>query len=81
MHLRDLFNEMKWHRKELYQAMIVIRHRGAAEDEKWISGDAIELIGTSFFTYQGEFEQTEIPYHRVLRVLVDDDVLFDRADL
>ncbi len=67
MILQDILGRLKWS-GELKQCEIVIRHRGAPEDEMSISGDKITEIKRGHFSYKGEREEVTIPMHRILEV-------------
>ncbi|HLE47558.1 MAG TPA: RNA repair domain-containing protein [Candidatus Thermoplasmatota archaeon] len=58
------------------EVRIIIRHRGAPRDEKPVSGSALTRLGTSFFEVDGE---TQIPYHRILRIYRGDELVYDRG--
>jgi uncharacterized protein (UPF0248 family) len=55
---------------------VTIRHHGAPRDRKTIVGKRISGLGRSFFEVDGE---TQIPYHRILRIARDGEVLYDRG--
>lgn len=56
--------------------VLVIRHHGAPGDRKSIAGERVTAMGRSFFEVDGE---TQIPYHRVQRILRGTEVLYDRG--
>ena len=72
-HLRDVLNEIKW-TKDLKRVEIWIRHRGAPHDTLIISGKDIVNIGRSFL----ETTTAMIPYHRILRIIYADEIVFQR---
>lgn len=72
-HLREILNEIKW-TKDLQKVKIWYVHRGALHNIKTISGSEITGIGKSFL----ETESTSIPYHRITKVVYDDETVFDR---
>lgn len=74
---KDALERLKWkERLEDWSAVrVVIRHRGAPGDEKTIPGDQITGLGTSFFEVDGE---TQIPYHRILRVHRGSELVYER---
>lgn len=49
-------------------------HRGALHNTKIISGIEITGIGRSFL----ETTSASIPYHRITKILYEDDIVFDR---
>ncbi|MEE9406298.1 MAG: RNA repair domain-containing protein [Candidatus Aenigmarchaeota archaeon] len=67
MMLQDILGKLKWS-GELKECEIIIRHRGAPNDELAISGDKVTEIKKSYFSYQGEEEEVTIPMHRILEV-------------
>ena len=71
--LRDLLNEIKW-TKDLHTIEIWYLHRGAPHDMKIISGSEIISLGKSFL----ETTTATIPYHRIIKILFEREVLFDR---
>jgi uncharacterized protein (UPF0248 family) len=56
------------------QLDVVYLHRGAPDDLKTISGREIVNIGTSFLS----LNEAEIPYHRIIKILYEGEVLFER---
>jgi hypothetical protein len=71
--VRDILNKIKW-TKDLNKVTIWYVHRGALGNIKMISGDEIISIGRSFL----ETSTAMIPYHRITKILYDDEVLFNR---
>lgn len=71
--IRDILNKIKW-TEDLCLVEIWYLHRGAPHDQKIISGDAITSIGKSFLYTQ----DSVIPYHRILKIVYRDEVVFDR---
>ena len=80
MNLRDLFNQHKWHTGDLGVLTVVIRHRGAPADEKRVSGAEILEIAASGLTVRSDEDEAGvyIPFHRVLRVIAPEGVLFEK---
>jgi uncharacterized protein (UPF0248 family) len=72
-HIRDILNEIKW-TKDLGKVKIWYIHRGALNDTKIISGIEIISIGRSFL----ETTIATIPYHRIIKILYDDKIVFNR---
>lgn len=74
---KDALERLKWkeHLKDWSVVRVVIRHHGAPGDEKTILGNQITRLGTSFFEVDGE---TEIPYHRILRVHRGPELVYER---
>jgi uncharacterized protein (UPF0248 family) len=74
-HLRDILNEIKW-TKDIQKVTIWYIHRGALHNRKTISGGEIIGIGKSFL----ETATASIPYHRITKILYDDETIFDRLE-
>lgn len=75
-HPKRILNEMKWRGLDLAETEIEILHRGAPSDRIRASASEITL-GRSFFTYMG----TEIPYHRIEKIVYKGRTVFSRADI
>jgi uncharacterized protein (UPF0248 family) len=72
---RDILNELKWREgKDLAGAEVWYLHRGAPDDTMVLPGSDIVNLGRSFI----ETDEASIPYHRVLRIVYDGRVLFER---
>jgi uncharacterized protein (UPF0248 family) len=69
---REVLNEIKWRHQALDDAMVTYVHRGAPGDVLTISGKEITELGRSFFS-TGE---TMIPYHRIVRIVFRQRVVF-----
>ena len=77
MKVREILNKVKWdERMDFDQLEVVYLHRGAPNDLKRISGREIVSIGTSFLSLKAE--GAEIPYHRIVKILYEGEVLFER---
>jgi uncharacterized protein (UPF0248 family) len=75
MKVREILNKVKWdERMDFDQLDVVYLHRGAPDDLKTISGREIVNIGTSFLS----LNEAEIPYHRIIKILYEGEVLFER---
>jgi len=75
MKVREILNKAKWdERMDFDQLEVVYLHRGAPNDLKTISGREIVHIGTSFLS----LNEAEIPYHRIVKILYEGEVLFER---
>jgi len=72
-HVRDILNEIKW-TKDLGKVKIWYIHQGALNNTKIISGIEITSIGRSFL----ETTTATIPYHRIIKILYGDKIVFDR---
>jgi uncharacterized protein (UPF0248 family) len=71
--IREILNEIKW-TKNLEKVKIWYIHRGALNNTKIISGIEIVSIGRSFL----ETTTATIPYHRIIKILYADKIIFDR---
>ena len=77
MKVREILNKVKWdERMDFDQLEVVYLHRGAPDDLKRISGREIVHIGTSFLSLKEE--GAEIPHHRIIKILYEGEVLFER---
>ena len=92
MWLRELFNEHKWHRKDLDQLEVRVRHRGAPGDARVVLGANFRavvggrVVGADLGLYaDDEAAVTDgtvfLPYHRVLRVAAPAGVLWEREEV
>jgi len=75
--VRDILNEFKWKNKELSKLTICFVHRGAPGDIKCVSGDEIVSVDRAYFS----LKKAMIPYHRVVSVSFEEEILFDREKL
>ncbi|HSV42371.1 MAG TPA: RNA repair domain-containing protein [Methanomassiliicoccales archaeon] len=71
---REVLNELKWHHHDLEEAVVTYIHRGAPGDVLVIKGSDITELGRSYF----ETKESSIPYHRIVRIVWRDDVLFGK---
>ena len=76
MMVHDLLGRLKW-KRELKECEITIRHRGAPNNKKEISGIQVTEIKKSHFFYRNDRE-TFIPYHRVLEIRVKGKTVWKR---
>jgi uncharacterized protein (UPF0248 family) len=74
--VRDILNKIKW-TKDLKKVTIWYIHRGASHNTKMIAGDEITRIGRSFL----ETTTATIPYHRIIKILYGDEVMFNRWNI
>ncbi|HEC81562.1 MAG TPA: DUF504 domain-containing protein [Thermoplasmatales archaeon] len=76
--VRDILNKLKWRGdKDFNRVEVWYRHRGAPNDTKLIMGEEIVSVGKSFL----ETKTAMIPYHRVLKIVYEGEVLFDRSKI
>jgi len=79
MKVREILNKVKWdERMDFDQLEVVYLHRCAPDDLKRISGREIVHIGTSFLSLSLKAEGAEIPHHRIVKILYEGEVLFER---
>jgi uncharacterized protein (UPF0248 family) len=71
--IRDILNEIKWNRS-IDNVEIWFIHRGAPNNTKIISGNEIKQIGISFL----DTSSAIIPYHRIIKIIYNGKVLFER---
>jgi uncharacterized protein (UPF0248 family) len=72
---RLILNQIKWTKKyDLNKIVIFYVHRGSINNTKIIKGKKIKLIGKSFI----ETINSNIPYHRIIKIEYDTKVIFDR---
>jgi len=74
--VRDILNEIKW-TKDLSKVTIWYIHRGALHNTRSIKGDEITDIGTSFLGTT----RASIPYHRILKIFYDEEIVFNRMKI
>lgn len=72
-------NKLKWTGK-LANARIIIRHRGAPNDEKLVLGKDIIEVHKAYFlcTDSKTGEETHIPMHRILKIESEDRLLWEK---
>lgn len=76
---RDALNKLKWQLRALDDAQIEYLHRGAPNDTRVVAGRDVRDVGSwAFVTGEGAHEAT-IPYHRVRRITLHGDVVWERA--
>lgn len=75
---KDLLARLRWkdHVEDWSTVHVTIRHHGAPNDEKMVVGSRITALGTSFFEVDAE---TQIPYHRILRIERSGEPVYVRA--
>ncbi|MCU0861315.1 MAG: RNA repair domain-containing protein [Methanomassiliicoccales archaeon] len=71
---REVLNRLKWGPEGgLERAVVTYLHRGAPNDELYIRGSDIVELERSFFCTA----ESKIPYHRIRRIELDGNVLYD----
>ena len=72
---RIILNELKWKQNEdIAKAEIWYVHRGAPNDTMIISGKDVVKLHKSFM----ETASTTIPYHRIFKIVYNNETIFDR---
>ena len=68
--IRDRLNRHRWQSRDLESVTLVVRHRGAPNDEAYITGSEIVEIRADGVVLSGttEEEGSFIPYHRIIDV-------------
>jgi len=80
MKVREILNKVRWDgRMDFDQLEVVYLHRGAPNDLKKIYGREIVNIGKSFLRLSLKGEGAEIPHHRIVKILYEGEVLFERG--
>lgn len=73
---REVLNELKWRTDlDLRMAEISYVDRGSPGDTKTVSGSEVTELGRSFF----RVGDTEIPYHRIKKIVYRGVVLYDSS--
>jgi len=75
---REVLNKLKWSEGNLHRAKIVILHRGGPNNEKVILGSDIVSIPRGRMIVRTEEGELEIPYHRILRIELDGEIIWKR---
>lgn len=70
---RQILNRIKWKDGSLSRVRVTYVHRGAPGDRLTIPAETITNLGHSFFSTA----DSEIPYHRIVLIERDGEVLFD----
>lgn len=72
---RDILNELKWRKKfDIKLAEIWYIHRGAPNNIKIITGPDIVNLEKSFM----QTKTSMIPYHRILKIIYNNETIFKR---
>ena len=61
------------------RAGIVILHRGAPNDRKFIKGGRVTCVKSGFFTSKSQAGETVIPLHRIREVHVDGKIIWKKT--
>jgi uncharacterized protein (UPF0248 family) len=75
---RLILNEIKWTDKfDITKIIVYYLHRGAPDDIKKLDGIDIKKIDKSFIITNNSY----IPYHRILKIIYENKILFERNKL
>ena len=74
---RDLFNELKWTKKDLSLVKIYYTNRGSPNDTATTTGDRILRI-EGFLILNTLPYETHLPYHRIRKIEYDSQIIFER---
>ena len=73
---KNIINMILWHPEmEINEIKITYIHRGAPEDLKRINGNSIERIERGFLIFN---EGTQIPYHRIVKIEINNKILWKK---
>lgn len=80
MNPRDVLNKIRWEEGEAALAELEIwyLHRGAPDDTMVVAGRDVKAIERSYLVLRGELGETRIPFHRVLRIVRGEHVVWQR---
>ncbi len=76
-HPRDILNEIKW-RFDLRRCKVHHIHRGVPGDIRIVEGSAIKNIDRSFLILESVVGEVYIPYHRIVSIEFDNQMIFER---
>ena len=74
---RTVLNEVKWKGCDLSQCTIYYDNRGSPNDIAIIKGDQIKKIDSMFLILEGVPLEKYIPYHRISRIELEDETIFE----
>lgn len=75
-----LLNELMWHPdKTLEGVRITYIHRGAPDDRLTVDGAEVKRLERSHFILERGGLETWIPYHRIIEVERDGEVLYRKT--
>ena len=76
---REALNKLKWHSKfTLQDSKITIVHRGAPGNIRIIDGADIIELEHSFMRVASPDGDVEIPYHRIIQIEVQGNILWQK---
>lgn len=71
--------ELKWHPKKTLEGIeLSYLHRGAPEDKITIRSEEIVDLEKSFFVLMRRGDEVRIPYHRILELTKEDEVIWKK---
>jgi uncharacterized protein (UPF0248 family) len=70
---REILNRVKWMDGDLNGVKVTYVHRGAPGNTQTMPAEEITSLGRSFFSTA----DSVIPYHRIIRIEREGEVLFD----
>ncbi len=74
---KNILNMVLWHPEmEIDRSKISYIHRGARGNIKTIQGNLISRIENGFLILNDE---TQIPFHRIIRIEYDDKILWKKS--
>lgn len=77
---RDVLNRIRWTgNSNLNGVEIHVLHRGAPGDRKVILGEEVAELEHSYIVMETEGKETRIPYHRVQKIFLNTDFVYDRS--
>lgn len=76
---RALLNEIKWTGRDLSECKIYYINRGSPNDTAVVEGSQIKEIDKGFLILEGIPYETYIPYHRIIRMEYEDQIIFEKT--
>lgn len=76
---RELLNEIKYTGHDLSKCRIYYINRGSPDNIAVVGGGQIIKIDKGFLILEGMPYEKYIPYHRIIKIEYEDDVIFDRS--
>lgn len=76
--IRDVLNRLKWRDNALERAVVTYLHRGAPGDRARVSGADIVAVEGGMLTIRREDGEACIPFHRIRRIELDGETLYER---
>ncbi|MEE9594546.1 MAG: RNA repair domain-containing protein [Candidatus Hydrothermarchaeales archaeon] len=71
--------ELKWHpQKSLEDVEVTYLHRGAPEDKLTVQAQEIVDLEKSFFVLMRRGEEVRIPYHRILELRKEGEIIWKK---